>query len=51
MPLITREMSLQMQTARWRPKCYVCGYFIGEGGFYDVFDQEEGYSTCKRRTP
>lgn len=50
MPFVTREMSLQMQKGRWRPHCHVCGHFIGEGGYYDVMDNEEGYSTCKKHT-
>jgi hypothetical protein len=40
----------------YRPTCYICGKFVGEGGYYDiVWDSynggyEEGYSTCKKHT-
>jgi hypothetical protein len=35
-----------MSAGKWRPNCHVCGRFIGVGGYYDVIDNEEGYSTC-----
>lgn len=48
MPIITKEMSADMARAKWRPRCYRCGRFVGIGGFYDALpeDTEEGYSAC-----
>ncbi len=30
----------------YRIHCHKCGRFVGEDGFIDVYDNEEGYSLC-----
>jgi hypothetical protein len=63
MPILTAEASRQLTVktpGMWwrplRPRCYICGRFIGPGGYYDVmYDDynggwEEGYSTCAEHT-
>jgi hypothetical protein len=50
MPVVSKDMFKN----GWRPNCYRCGKFVGEGGYYDViYDDynggwEEGYSECKK---
>ncbi len=56
MPLVTKQMSRDWARKRWRPQCWKCGRWIGQGGFYDVYCDEynggweEGYSTCREHT-
>lgn len=57
MPLVTKELSFKFAKNKHRPKCYICGRFIGVGGWYDTaFDfssgtyEEDKYSTCKLHT-
>ncbi len=44
MPIVTKNFYKGL--GRWRATCHSCGRFIGDGGFYDVIDNEEGYSLC-----
>ncbi len=58
MPIVDRLLSSAFAKAKWRPKCHVCGRFVGIGGFFDTPEpsthgeppHEGGYDTCKRHT-
>jgi len=46
MPIVTKGFYKGL--GHWRATCYICGQFIGEGGLYDVMDNEEDSSMCRK---
>ena len=58
MPIVDAQLSSDFARAGCRPKCHVCGRFIGVGGYFDKPlpslcgepAWEGGYDTCKQHT-
>ncbi len=56
LPLVTAQISRDWARSSWRPQCYLCGRWIGTGGYYDVTYDDygggwvEGWSTCREHT-